>query len=47
MQLTHQNPQVANESLKWQLNKLKTKTPGKTEEWYLEKIIFDLERDKR
>ena len=47
MQLTHQSPQIAHESLQWQLNKLKTKTPGKTEEWYLEKIIFDLERDMR
>jgi hypothetical protein len=47
MQLTHQSPQIAYESLQWQLNKLKTKTPGKTEEWYLEKIIFDLERDMR
>lgn len=46
MQLTHQNSQVAAESLQWQFDKLKTKTPGKTEEWYLEKIIFDLERDR-
>lgn len=47
MQLTHQSPQIADESLQWQLNKIKMKTPGKTEEWYLEKIIFDLERDMR
>lgn len=46
-QLTHQSPQVAQESLQLQLEKLKVRTPGKTEKWYLEKIIFDLERDMR
>jgi hypothetical protein len=28
MQLTHQSHQIAYESLQWQLNKLKTKTPA-------------------
>lgn len=47
MKLTHQSPRIACESLQWQLNRLKAKTPGKSEEWYLEKIIYDLERDRR
>ncbi len=26
---------------------LKSKKPGQTEEWYLEKIIYDIQRDRR
>ena len=37
---------VAEETLSRQKEVLQKKFPGKTEEWYLEKIIFDLEKDK-
>lgn len=29
------------------LSRLKEKFPDKTEEWYLEKMIYDLKRDRR
>lgn len=34
-------------ALERQLALLKSKQPGQTEEWYLQKIIYDLERDRR
>jgi len=29
------------------IRRLKEKHPGRSEEWYLEKMLFDLERDRR
>ncbi len=29
------------------ISRLKEKHPGRSEEWYLEKMLFDLERDRR
>ncbi|MGM0442366.1 MAG: hypothetical protein ACQEQC_08100 [Elusimicrobiota bacterium] len=36
----------AGQALKSQIEKLKKKHPDKDMEWYLDKIIFDLEKDK-
>ncbi|HNX29872.1 MAG TPA: hypothetical protein PKN87_10765 [Syntrophomonadaceae bacterium] len=36
----------AEQSLQRQMARLKNKQPGRSEEWYLEKIIYDLERDR-
>lgn len=37
----------AEQSLQRQMNYIKAKRPGQSEEWYLQKIIFDLEKDRR
>ncbi len=37
----------AEQSLQRQMNYIKAKQPGRAEEWYLKKIIFDLEKDRR
>ncbi|EGD50939.1 hypothetical protein SAMN04244560_02886 [Thermoanaerobacter thermohydrosulfuricus] len=37
----------AEKSLQLQIQRLKVKYPGRTEKWYIEKVIFDLERDRR
>ncbi|HPF21087.1 MAG TPA: hypothetical protein PLC88_07075 [Syntrophomonas sp.] len=37
----------AEQSLQRQLHFMKTKKPGQSEEWYLRKIIYDLEKDRR
>lgn len=34
-------------ALERQLSLLKNKRPGQSDEWYLKKIIYDLERDRR
>jgi hypothetical protein len=39
-------PEVAEETLNLHLENLKKKFPGRSMEWYLEKIIYDLERDR-
>ena len=36
----------AEKSLQRQLLNLKSKSPGKSDEWYLKKIINDLKRDR-
>lgn len=36
----------AQRSLQRQMAYIKTKQPNQTEEWYLKKIIYDLERDR-
>ncbi|NLV21161.1 MAG: hypothetical protein GXY49_04140 [Syntrophomonadaceae bacterium] len=36
----------AEQSLQRQLNYIKSKHPNQTEEWYLKKIIYDLEKDR-
>lgn len=37
----------AEKALARQLTLLKRKHPGQTEVWYLEKVIYDLEKDRR
>jgi uncharacterized protein HemX len=37
----------ADEALRHQLTAARKKYPGRSEQWYLEKIIYDLERDRR
>lgn len=37
----------AEKALDRQLVQLKSKRPGQTEEWYMEKIIYDLQKDRR
>lgn len=37
----------ADENLNRQLTRLKQKFPGRSREWYLEKAVYDLERDRR
>ena len=37
----------AEKALARQMALLKSKRPGQSEEWYLEKIIYDLEKDRR
>ena len=44
--LSRMSPAEANESLDWQIDKLKRKFPDKSMEWYLEKVLYDLERDR-
>jgi hypothetical protein len=44
--LSHMPPDVAEESLNLHIENLKRKFPGRSMEWYLEKIIYDLERDR-
>ncbi len=38
-------PAEAEETIDRHIEKLKVRHPNRTEEWYLEKIIYDLERD--
>lgn len=38
---------LAEESLQYQITRLKLKYPGRTYKWYIEKVIYDLERDRR
>ena len=41
------NKQEAERSLGRQMAFIKTKYPDKSEKWHLEKIIYDLKRDRR
>lgn len=47
MELAHQSPENAEKSLETAAKQLSKETPEKAEEWYLEKIIEDLENDRR
>ena len=38
-------PEQADQAIDRQIMRLKERYPGRTEEWYLEKIIYDFERD--
>lgn len=40
-------PAEAEKTIDRHMEKLKIRHPNRTEEWYLEKIIYDLERDHR
>jgi len=44
--MLHAAPDAADEIVDRQLRALQKRHPGQTEEWYLEKIIYDLERDR-
>ncbi len=46
-QLSFQEPKQPQKSLQRQIVILKTKRPGYSDEWYLEKIVYDLEKDRR
>ncbi|KUK53792.1 MAG: Uncharacterized protein XD78_0889 [Desulfotomaculum sp. 46_296] len=45
--LTFLSPKAADETLRLQIIKLRNKRPGRTEKWYIEKAIYDLERNRR
>jgi hypothetical protein len=42
-QLTFQSPGVADEALRLQVIRLKGMAPGRSEKWYLERVIRELE----
>ncbi len=44
--LLKQPPESADQTIERYLVNLRGKHPGQSEEWYLEKIIYDLERDR-
>lgn len=46
-QLSFQAPEQAKKSLHRQVALLKLKRPGYSKEWYLEKIVYDLRKDRR
>lgn len=46
-QLMFLSPREADKSMQLQIDRLKSKYPGHSEKWYLEKVIYDLERDRR
>jgi len=39
-------PEQADQTIDRQIDRLKERFPNRSEEWYLEKIIYDLERDR-
>ncbi len=39
-------PEEADQTLDRLIQRQQEKNPGKTEEWYLDKILYDLEKDK-
>lgn len=41
------SPATADEIIDSHIDKLKIRKPGESEVWYLEKILYDLERDFR
>jgi hypothetical protein len=38
---------LADETIERHIKRLKERHPNRSEKWYLEKIIYDLERDRR
>ncbi len=44
--MLRQPPEEADETIDRYVASLKERFPGRSEEWYLEKVIYDLERDK-
>ena len=42
-QLTFQSPKMADEALRLQIVRLKNMVPGRSEKWYLERVIRELE----
>lgn len=47
IKMSMQTPQEAERSLHRQIERLKTSRPGYSAEWYLQKLIYDLEKDRR
>lgn len=45
-QLLNLPPAEAEKTIERHLKSLQERFPGRSEEWYLEKIIYDLERDR-
>ena len=43
----HLPPKIADETIQRYIDSLKKSHPNHKEEWYLEKIIHDLDRDRR
>lgn len=41
------SPKLAEETIERFIQRLKEKYPNRSEEWYLEKILYDLERDRK
>ena len=39
-------PEQANNVIERYISRLQEKHPGRSQEWYLEKILYDLERDR-
>lgn len=46
-QLVSLSAEQADNALRHQMKAVRKKYPGRSEQWYLEKIIYDLERDRR
>jgi hypothetical protein len=42
-QLTFQSPKMADEAMKLQVVRLKNMAPGRSEKWYLERVVRELE----
>ena len=42
----NQPPEVADQTIERLITNLKERYPGHPEDWYLEKLIYDLERDR-
>jgi hypothetical protein len=42
-QLTFQSPKLADEALRLQIIRLKNMAPGRSDQWYLERVIRELE----
>ena len=40
-------PKLADETIERHIKRLKERHPNRSEKWYLEKILYDLERDCR
>jgi len=40
-------PKIADETIERHIQRLKKRNPNRSEEWYLEKILYDLDRDHR
>ena len=40
-------PKLADETIEIHIKRLKEGHPNRSEKWYLEKILYDLERDRR
>ncbi len=46
VKLSSQPPHVARQTLQMQLERLKKRYPQKSRKWRLEKIIYDLQKDR-
>lgn len=44
--LTFASPKVADEALRLQIVRLKNMAPGRSEQWYLERVVRELERGR-